>query len=99
MDGMGGRSGCRGGEGVWKAKLVEKSLERQSHLSPAFAPGFGCPPEWFRKGKRDRHRGLVSGVLQMIDIPQLKLSTLAGGRGHSKAGKQLALHWGRSHQP
>lgn len=36
-DGMGCKARCRGGEGIWKAKLMEKASERQSHLSLEFA--------------------------------------------------------------
>lgn len=67
--------GKAGGEGIRKAKPFVSGLRSV----------FGCPPEWFRQGKRDRNRGLVSGVLQIIDIPQLKLSTFTGGGGDSDA--------------
>lgn len=46
---------------------------------------FGRPPQQFRKGRQGRNRGLVSSVLQIIDIPQLKLSTFTGGGRNSDA--------------
>lgn len=52
---------------------------------------FGHPPEWFGEGKWGRNRGLGSGVLQVIDIPQLKLSTFTGGAGSEQPWQPMAL--------
>lgn len=74
---------------------VEKASGRQSHWRRhlegkatglwSSPQAFGRPPQWFRKGKQGRNRGLVSSVLQIIDIPQLKLSTFTGGGRNSDA--------------
>lgn len=85
MDGMGWKS--------WAG--VEKASGRQSHWRRhlegkatglwSSPQAFGHPPQWFRKGKQGRNRGLVSSGLQIIDIPQLKLSTFTGGGRNSDA--------------
>lgn len=74
---------------------VEKASGRQSHQRRhlegkatelwSLLQVFGRPPRQFRKGKQGRKRGLMSSVLQIIDIPQLKLSTFTRGGSNSDA--------------
>lgn len=63
----------------WRRHLedqaVEKASGRPSHRALVFGLNVQTTLRWFRKGKCRRNSGLVSRVLQIIDIPQLKLST------------------------